>query len=136
MTASLNPSTTKLLDLFISKQAELKALDTFVGELRKQIQTAIELGELESLDDGGRFQYENLQIQSSNAKPGSTALLSKPSRKENSSMETPLKPQTPRIDSLSRTPEPVCYEFPESVISKAEGITLADLLDTQLLSAG
>ena len=44
-------------------------------------------------------------------------------------METPLKPQTPRIDSLSRTPEPVCYEFPESVISKAEGITLADLLD-------
>ena len=63
MTASPSPSTTKLLDLFISKQAELKALDTFVGELRKQIQTAIELGELESLDDGGRFQYENLQIQ-------------------------------------------------------------------------
>ena len=61
--ASPSPSTTKLLDLFISKQAELKALDTFVGELRKQIQTAIELGELESLDDGGRFQYENLQIQ-------------------------------------------------------------------------
>ena len=44
-------------------------------------------------------------------------------------METPLKPQTPRIDSLSRTPEPVCYEFPESVIDKAQGITLADLLD-------
>ena len=63
MTASPSPSTTKLLDLFISKQAELKALDTFVGELRKQIQTAIELGELSSLDDGGRFQYENLQIQ-------------------------------------------------------------------------
>ena len=63
MTASPSPSTTQLLDLFISKQAELKALDTFVGELRKQIQTAIELGELESLDDGGRFQYENLQIQ-------------------------------------------------------------------------
>ena len=63
MTASPSPSTTKLLDLFISKQAELKALDTFLGELRKQIQTAIELGELESFDDGGRFQYENLQIQ-------------------------------------------------------------------------
>ena len=63
MTVGPNPSTTKLLDLFISKQAELKALDTFVGELRKQIQTAIELGELSSLDDGGRFQYENLQIQ-------------------------------------------------------------------------
>ena len=61
--AGLNPSTTKLLDLFISKQAELKALDTFVGELRKQIQTAIELGELESLDDAGRYVYENLQIQ-------------------------------------------------------------------------
>ena len=135
MTASLNPSTTKLLDLFISKQAELKALDTFVGELRKQIQTAIELGELESLDDGGRFQYENLQTKSSNANR-STALLSKPSRKENSSMETPLKPQTPRIDSLSRTPEPVCYEFPESVISKAEGITWQTCWTTRLLSAG
>ena len=63
MTASPSPSTTKLLDLFISKQAELKALDTFVAELRKQIQTAIELGELESLDDAGRYQYQNLQIQ-------------------------------------------------------------------------
>ena len=63
MTASPSPSTTKLLDLFISKQAELKALDTFVGELRKQIQTAIELGELDSLDDAGRYQYQNLTIQ-------------------------------------------------------------------------
>jgi hypothetical protein len=62
-TASIAPSTTQLLDLFISKQAELKALDTFVGELRKQIQTAIELGELKSLDDAGRYVYENLQIQ-------------------------------------------------------------------------
>jgi hypothetical protein len=61
--ASPSPSTTQLLDLFISKQAELKALDTFVGELRKQIQTAIELGELKSLDDAGRYVYENLQIQ-------------------------------------------------------------------------
>ena len=63
MTASPSPSTTKLLDLFISKQAELKALETFVTELRKQIQTAIELGELDSFDDAGRYQYENLQIQ-------------------------------------------------------------------------
>jgi len=63
MTASPSPSTTKLLDLFISKQAELKALETFVTELRKQIQTAIELGELSSFDDAGRYQYENLQIQ-------------------------------------------------------------------------
>ena len=34
-----------------------------VAELRKRIQTAIELGELDSLDDAGRYQYENLQIQ-------------------------------------------------------------------------
>ena len=46
-------------------------------------------------------------------------------------METQLKPSTPRTDSLSRTqtPEPLSYEFPESVIEKAQGITLADLLD-------
>ena len=62
-TASISPSTTQLLDLFISKQAELKTLETFVTELRKQIQVAIELGELESLDDAGRYVYENLQIQ-------------------------------------------------------------------------
>jgi len=62
-TASLNPSTSQLLDLFISKQAEYKALEAFLNELRKQVQTAIELGELESLNDNGKFQYENLQIQ-------------------------------------------------------------------------
>ena len=44
-------------------------------------------------------------------------------------METQLRPQTPRTDSLSRTPEALSYEFPESVIDKAKGITLADLLD-------
>jgi hypothetical protein len=44
-------------------------------------------------------------------------------------METPLKPATPPIDLSSRTPEPVCYEFPDSVLAKAQGITLADLLD-------
>ena len=32
-------------------------------ELRKQIQVAIEMGELSSLDDAGRYVYENLQIQ-------------------------------------------------------------------------
>jgi hypothetical protein len=63
MTVSPNQSTTQLLDLFISKQVELKKLETFLTELRKQIQTAIELGELESFSDNGRFQYENLQIQ-------------------------------------------------------------------------
>ena len=62
-TAFLNPSTTQLLDLFISKQAELKALEAFMTELRKQIQVAIEMGELSSLDDAGRYVYENLQIQ-------------------------------------------------------------------------
>ena len=59
----LNQSTSQLLDLFISKQVELKQLETFIAELRKQIQTAIELGELESLEDQGKFVYDNLQIQ-------------------------------------------------------------------------
>ena len=62
-TASIAPSTTQLLDLFISKQAEFKKLEAFITELRKQIQTAIEMGELESLDDAGRYQYKNLTIQ-------------------------------------------------------------------------
>ena len=44
---------------------------------------------------------------------------------------TQLRPSAPAIDSSSRTqtPEPVFYEFPESVIDKAKGITLGDLLD-------
>ena len=62
-TASISQSTTQLLDLFISKQAELKKLETFLTDIRKQIQIAIELGELESLDDQGRYVYDNLQIQ-------------------------------------------------------------------------
>ena len=62
-TASISPSTTQLLDVFLAKQAQLKNLEAIVTELRKQIQTAIELGELESLDDAGRYVYENLQIQ-------------------------------------------------------------------------
>lgn len=44
-------------------------------------------------------------------------------------METQLKPQPPLTGSLSKTPEALSYEFPESVIDKAQGITLADLLD-------
>ena len=44
-------------------------------------------------------------------------------------METPLKAPTPHTDSWSKTPEPLSYEFPDSVIEKARGITLADLLD-------
>ena len=44
-------------------------------------------------------------------------------------METPLKPPTRVIDSWSRTPEPISYDFPKSVIENAKGITLADLLD-------
>ena len=63
MTASPSQSTTQLLDLFISKQVELKKLETFITEIRKQIQTAIEMGELDSLDDQGRYVYDNLQIQ-------------------------------------------------------------------------
>lgn len=54
---------TQLLDLFISKQAELKVLETFVSDLRKQIETAIQLGELDALQDNGKFIYDNLQIQ-------------------------------------------------------------------------
>ena len=44
-------------------------------------------------------------------------------------METQPKPPVRAIDSWSKTPEPISYEFPESVIDKAKGITLADLLD-------
>ena len=62
-TASVNPSTIQLLDVFLAKQAQLKNLELIVAELRKKIQTAIEMGELESLDDAGRYVYENLQIQ-------------------------------------------------------------------------
>ena len=62
-TASIAPSTTQLLDVFIAKQEQLKNLEAIVAELRKQIQTAIELGELDSLDDAGRYQYKNLTIQ-------------------------------------------------------------------------
>ena len=63
MTALPSPSTTRLLDVFIEKQAQIKNLEAIVAELRKQIQTAIELGELDSLDDAGRYQYKNLTIQ-------------------------------------------------------------------------
>ena len=44
-------------------------------------------------------------------------------------METQLKPSILPTDSLSRTPEPLNYEFPEHILAKAEGITLRDLLD-------
>ena len=62
-TASVSLSTTQLLDVFLAKQAQLKNLEGIVAELRKRIQTAIELGELDSLGDAGRYVYENLQIQ-------------------------------------------------------------------------
>lgn len=62
-TASLSQSTTQLLDVFLAKQTQLKNLEVIVAELRKRIQTAIEQGELDSLDDAGRYVYENLQIQ-------------------------------------------------------------------------
>ena len=63
MTASLNRSTKNLLDAFISRQQQIKNLEAIVAELRKEIQTAIELGALDSLDDAGRYQYKNLTIQ-------------------------------------------------------------------------
>ena len=63
MTASLNPSTKDLLDHFISLQQQLKFVEANVARVRKEIQTAIEVGELDSLDDAGRYQYENLTIQ-------------------------------------------------------------------------
>ena len=63
MTASLNPSTTDLLDHFIELQKQLKFVEANVARVRKEIQTAIEMGELDSLDDAGRYQYKNLTIQ-------------------------------------------------------------------------
>ena len=44
-------------------------------------------------------------------------------------METQFKPQPPLTGLSSKSPEALSYEFPESVIDKAQGITLADLLD-------
>ena len=45
-------------------------------------------------------------------------------------MEQLHRPQMQAIDSPSNpTPEPINYEFPEALLDKAKGITLADLLD-------
>ena len=59
-------------------------------ELRKQIQVAIEMGELSSLDDAGRYVYENLQIQVVERKswkysPETTASIETNSRKKSNS---------------------------------------------------
>lgn len=56
-------STTKLLDLLIDRQSELKKLDAFVKEIRKIIEISIGLGELESLAVDGTYVYNNLRIQ-------------------------------------------------------------------------
>ena len=53
----------QLLDIFISKQQEFKELTTFMAELRKQIQMAIELGELDPLSNQDKFIYDILEIQ-------------------------------------------------------------------------
>ena len=53
----------QLLDIFISKQQEFKELTTFMAELRKQIQMAIELGELDPLSHQDKFIYDILEIQ-------------------------------------------------------------------------
>lgn len=53
----------QLLDIFISKQQEFKELTTFIAELRKQIQMAIELGELDPLSHQDKFIYDILEIQ-------------------------------------------------------------------------
>ena len=62
MTASLNPTTAKLLDLYIVKQAQLKKDEALLAELRTQIQDAINLGELDELIDGERYVYDGLSI--------------------------------------------------------------------------
>ena len=43
-------------------------------------------------------------------------------------METQLKAPAPATDSSSRI-DPLNYEFPESLLEKAQSISLADLLD-------
>lgn len=62
-TVSLSQSTAQLLDLFISKQTELKKLEAFIGEVRKQLQMAAESGELDPIKQNGNYFYDNLQIQ-------------------------------------------------------------------------
>lgn len=52
-----------LLDTFINNQQELKKLSAFNAELRKQIQMAIELGELDPLNHQDKFIHDILEIQ-------------------------------------------------------------------------
>jgi hypothetical protein len=60
---TVNPTTAKLLDLYVDKKRELKKLATFVDELNKQIQNAINLGELDGcIHDNNRYQYGALTI--------------------------------------------------------------------------
>lgn len=61
--SSTTAGTNQLLDLYIDKQNELKALVALVDDLRDQITTAIELGELDAFKTGDKFGYRNLQIQ-------------------------------------------------------------------------
>ena len=56
MTAGPNPSTTRLLDVFLEKQAQLKNLEGIVAELRKKFRLLSSKVSLDSLDDAGRYQ--------------------------------------------------------------------------------
>lgn len=61
--STVNPTTGKLLDLYVDKKRELKKLATFVDELNKQIQIAINLGELDGcIYDNNRYRYGPLTI--------------------------------------------------------------------------
>ena len=59
----LHPKTKDLLDRYVLDTLELKARVKFNEELKEQIKTAINLGELDSIIyDGNRFQHGALTI--------------------------------------------------------------------------
>ena len=64
MTASLNPSTTQLLDVFIAKQEQLKRSRSDRQRTSQADSDSYRArASLEALDDAGRFNYKNLTIQ-------------------------------------------------------------------------
>lgn len=59
---SLNLTTQGLLNLYISKRKEQKALDNYVSSLKEQVCKAIEMGELEDFQSQGVYTLEGLTI--------------------------------------------------------------------------
>ena len=61
---SLNLTTQGLLDLYISKRKEQKALDAYVADLKDQLCKTIEMGEFEEFEEEGQYRLPGLIITS------------------------------------------------------------------------